>query len=176
MNWRRDKLRLMKADPRVDTYIAEARAFAQPVLTEVRARIQKCCPNAEETIKWNVPFYLQDGKLLASVAAFQKHVKVNVWVDAKPEQVDVTSVAELPSARAFAETVSKALRRIGGESTPSAKKAPAAGALKVTAAKKAPAAAAPKKAAAKKAPATKASATKASATKNAAKKTTPKKA
>ena len=66
-------------------------------------------------------------------------MKVNVWVESKPEQVDVTSVAELSSAKAFAENVSKAVRRIGGESTPAPKKAPAAGALTVNAAKKLPA-------------------------------------
>jgi uncharacterized protein YdhG (YjbR/CyaY superfamily) len=121
------------ADPRVDAYIAKAPPFARPILAETRARIKKAVPAAEETIKWNVPFYLLDGRLLASMAAFKAHAKVGVWGEEKPAMVDVTTVAELPSAKAFADQLKAAAQRIAGSGKASAKK-PAA---KKSAAKKA---------------------------------------
>lgn len=98
----------MKLDPRVDAYIAKAPEFARPILTEVRKRVKQAVPDAEETIKWNVPFYELNGKLLASMAAFKKHAKVGVWRDMKPDMVDVTTVAELPSAAAHAKLLKEA--------------------------------------------------------------------
>jgi hypothetical protein len=88
----------MKKDPRVDAYIAKAAAFAQPLLLEMRKRVHQACPDASETIKWNVPFYELDGKLVASMAAFKAHTKFGVWQDMKPHMVDVATPAELPSA------------------------------------------------------------------------------
>lgn len=99
------------ADPRVDAYIAKAPPFARPILAETRARIRKAVPMAEETIKRNVPFYLLDGRLLASMAAFKAHAKVGVWCEEKPVMVDVTTVAELPSAKAFAEQLKAAAKK-----------------------------------------------------------------
>jgi hypothetical protein len=142
----------MKTDPRVDAYIAKAPAFAQPVLVEARLRVQKACPAVEETIKWHVPFFLLEGKILASMAGFKKHVKVGVWVAMKPTFWDVTSVAELPAAKDFAAQVKSAMKVIAGApgTKPAAKQAPA----KQASAKQAPA----KQAPAKQAPAKKASA------------------
>jgi hypothetical protein len=125
----------MKTDSRVDQYIAKAPPFAQPILTELRKRIQKACPGAEETIKWNVPFFLLDGKLLASMAAFKKHLKVGVWTDGKGAFVDVTSLAELSSAKDFTQQVQGAAKLIAGGT---AAKAPAKKVSKAPA-KKAPA-------------------------------------
>jgi hypothetical protein len=149
----------MKTDPRVDAYVAKAAPFAQPLLVEVRERIHKACPDATETIKWNVPFYELSGKLLASMAAFKKHVKLGVWHDMRPEMVDVTALAELPSAVEHAKKLKAAAERARlVVSKPAAKKAPAEKAPgKKAPAKKAPAKKAPaKKAPAKKAPAKKA--------------------
>ncbi len=98
----------MKTDPRVDQYIAKAPPFAQPLLAEVRKRIHKACPDATETIKWNVPFYELSGKLLASMAAFKKHAKFGIWHDMRPEMVDVTTLAELPSAADHAKKLKAA--------------------------------------------------------------------
>src|ERR1041384_69904 len=98
----------MKLDPRVDAYIGKAPEFARPILTEVRKRVQRAVPDAQETIKWNVPFYELNGRLLASMAAFKKHAKVGVWRDMKPDMVDVTAVSELPSASAHAQLLREA--------------------------------------------------------------------
>lgn len=135
----------MKSDPRVAAYIAKAKPFAQPILVESRKRVLQACPDAEETIKWNVPFYLSNGKIIASMAAFKQHVKVGVWAEMKPSFVDVSDVSELPPAKDFAAQVKSAVQL-----------AAAAAPTKKTAAKEAPA----KKAVAKKAPAAKKTATK----------------
>lgn len=114
-------------DPRIDAYIAKSPAFAQPILAEVRSRVHRALPGAEETIKWNAPFFLHQGKLLVSMAGFKNHAKVLVWLGDKPTSVDVTAVAELPSEAAFAKQVTEAAARIDeadGGATP--KKAPTA--------------------------------------------------
>jgi hypothetical protein len=146
----------MKTDPRVDQYIAKAAPFAQPLLAEVRKRIHQAVPDATETIKWNVPFYELSGRLLASMAAFKKHAKFGIWQDMRPEMVDVTTLAELPSAADHAKKLKAAADHARLIGKPAAKKAKA---------KKAPA----KKAPAKKAPAKKAPARRASAKKSAPK-------
>jgi hypothetical protein len=100
-----------------------------------------------------VPFYELSGKLLASMAAFKKHVKVGVWQDMRPEMVDVTTLAELPPAAEHAKKLKAAVehaRRVGKpvDKSGPAKKAP----VKKAPIEKAPA----KKAPIKKAPAKKA--------------------
>jgi hypothetical protein len=102
----------MKPDSRVDQYIAKAAPFAQPILIEVRKRVQQACPEAEETIKWNVPFFLLGGKLLASMAAFKKHLKVGIWTDGKGEFVDVTSLADLPSVKEQTQKIREAAKLV----------------------------------------------------------------
>jgi len=146
----------MKTDPRVDAYIAQAPPFAQPVLEEARSRIGKACPGAEETIKWNVPFFLLGDKILASMAAFKKHVKVGVWTGMMPKFVDVSEVEELPPSKDFAQQLQTAAKAIDGAMTSKpAKEAPAKPAKKAVAkkvaAKKAATKPAPAKASAKKA-------------------------
>ena len=117
----------MKKDPRVDAYIAKAAAFAQPLLQEMRKRAQQACPDASETIKWNVPFYVLNGKLVASMAAFKAHTKFGVWQDMKPHMVDVSKPAELPPAadwsRRLKAAAAHAANSAGGK--PASKKAPA---------------------------------------------------
>jgi len=166
----------MKTDPRVDAYIAQAPPFAQPILQEARSRVGKAYPSAEETIKWNVPFFLLGDKILASMAAFKKHVKVGVWTGMMPKFVDVSELSELPPSKDFAQQLQTAAKAIDGAMTSKpAKEASAEPANKAAAsnapAKKAPAKKAPaKKAPAKKAPANKGVAKKAPASKPAAKK------
>jgi hypothetical protein len=154
----------MKTDSRVDAYFAKAPSFAQPILAEVRKRVAKANPAIEETIKWNVPFFLLDGKILASLAAFKKHVKVGVWTGMSPSFQDLSELSELMPAKEFAAKLAAASKELAsamssgsGKKTP-AKKMPAKREpVKKAAAKKVPAKKAPaKKAPTKKAPAKKA--------------------
>lgn len=125
----------MKTDPRVDAYIAKAPAFAQPILVEARKRVQKAVPNATETIKWNVPFYVLNDKLVASMAAFKKHTKLGVWLGMKPEMVDVATLAELPPAVEHAKKLKAAAELAESAAPAKAKKAPAKKAAKKVAKK-----------------------------------------
>lgn len=100
-------------DPRVDAYIAKAPAYAQPILTEARARFHTAVKDLDESIKWGVPFYALGGKVVGSMAAFKKHVKVGVWTSAPgtmglPEFFDVTTVEALPPLKEFARFVKTA--------------------------------------------------------------------
>ena len=141
----------MKTDPRVDAYIAQAPPFAQPILQEARSRVGKACPSAEETIKWNVPFFLLGDKILASMAAFKKHVKVGVWTGMMPKFVDVSELEELPPSKDFAAQLQTAAKAIDGAMTSKpAKEVAAKPAKKATAAKTAAAKAPSKKPPAKK--------------------------
>src|SRR6185369_4359720 len=147
----------MKTDPRVDAYIAQAPPFAQHILKEARSRVGKACPSAEETIKWNVPFFLLGDKILASMAAFKKHVKVGVWTGMMPKFADVSDVEELPPVKDFTQQLKTAALAIDDAMTskPSAPK-PA----KKTPAKKTPAKASAKSTVSEKSPAKKAAAKK----------------
>jgi len=153
----------MKTDPRVDAYIEKAPSFAQPILREARSRVSKAFPNAEETIKWNVPFFLLGDKILASMAAFKKHVKVGVWTGMMPKFADVSDVTELPPRKDFAQQLKVAAEAIDDAMTSRPEKVPPTKAAKKAASKPAAAKQAPAKQAAKKAPIKKAAAKAASA-------------
>ncbi len=59
-------------DPRVDAYIAKSAEFARPILQRLRALVHRGCPEAEETIKWSMPFFMYRG-ILCHMAAFKAH-------------------------------------------------------------------------------------------------------
>ena len=62
-----------QSDPRIDAFIAKAQPFAQPILNHVRALVRTAVPEAEETIKWSMPHFTVNGKILAGMAAFKAH-------------------------------------------------------------------------------------------------------
>lgn len=105
-------------DPRVDAYLAKAPEFARPILAELRARVHRAVPAVTESIKWSVPFFLLDGRILASMAAFKAHTKFNLWgggglVDGKNlEVIDLRSVGELPAAKAFGAALTASARKV----------------------------------------------------------------
>jgi uncharacterized protein YdeI (YjbR/CyaY-like superfamily) len=63
----------MSQDPRVDDYIYRQADFARPILEHLRRAVHAACPDAEEAIKWGMPHFLLDGKILAGMAAFKAH-------------------------------------------------------------------------------------------------------
>ena len=69
----------MNTDPRIDAYIAKAAPFAQPILKHVRERVHAVAPEAEETLKWSMPSFTVDGKILLGMAAFKAHATVGFW-------------------------------------------------------------------------------------------------
>lgn len=97
----------MNRDPRVDTYIAKAQPFARPILEEVRERVHAVAPGVEETLKWSMPSFTLDGKILLGMAAFKAHASVGFWrgqelglerkEDAMGQLGRLTSVSDLPA-------------------------------------------------------------------------------
>ena len=96
----------MSRDPRVDAYIAKAAPFAQPILKHVRERVHAVAPEAAETLKWSMPSFTVDGKILLGMAAFKAHATVGFWrgqemdrnvsKDAMGQLGKLTSVDDLP--------------------------------------------------------------------------------
>jgi uncharacterized protein YdeI (YjbR/CyaY-like superfamily) len=66
-------------DPRIDAYIAKAQPFARPILEKVRERAHRAIPGVEESIKWSMPAYLVDGKIVLITSAFKAHAALNFW-------------------------------------------------------------------------------------------------
>ena len=60
-------------DKRVDAYIENARDFAKPILSYLRSVVHKASPDVRETIKWGVPYFEYDGKMLCGMASFKEH-------------------------------------------------------------------------------------------------------
>ena len=69
----------MKKDPRVSAYVAKSAPFARPILRELRAAVHEACPGGEETVKWGMPFFLSDGRILCYMAAFKEHAAFGLW-------------------------------------------------------------------------------------------------
>ena len=67
-------------DPRVDDYIASAEDFARPLLERLRKAFHRGSPQASETIKWGVPCFELEGRILGGVAAFKEHQVVDVEI------------------------------------------------------------------------------------------------
>jgi uncharacterized protein YdeI (YjbR/CyaY-like superfamily) len=99
----------VSTDPRIDAYIAKAAPFAQPILKHVRDRVHAVAPEAQETLKWSMPSFTIDGKILMGMAAFKAHATVGFWrgeemglatsKDAMGQLGKLTSVDDLPSDR-----------------------------------------------------------------------------
>ena len=98
----------MKADPRIDAYIAKAQPYAWPILERVRERVRAVVPDVEETLKWGAPAFVIDGKILLIMAAFKAHAALNFWrgqelrgdeanADAMGQFGKLTSVHDLPT-------------------------------------------------------------------------------
>ena len=97
----------MNRDPRIDAYIAKAAPFARPILAHIRERVQAAAPEAVETMKWGMPSFTIDGKILIGMAAFKQHAALNFWRcqelcgaeasrDAMGQFGKLTSIEDLP--------------------------------------------------------------------------------
>ena len=97
----------MSTDPRIDAYIAKAAPFARPILEHIRERVHAAAPEAQETLKWSMPSFTIDGKILIGMAAFKQHAALNFWRgqelrgaeasrDAMGQFGKLTSISDLP--------------------------------------------------------------------------------
>ena len=67
----------MKAKPipkTINEYIAGFPENVQAALSEIRSAIRKAAPEAEETIKYEMPTFMLRGRNLVYFAAFKKHI------------------------------------------------------------------------------------------------------
>ncbi|HEV3155229.1 MAG TPA: DUF1801 domain-containing protein [Candidatus Baltobacteraceae bacterium] len=58
----------------VDAYIGAFPADTQAQLKKLRAAIRRAAPRAEETISYNMPAYVVDGKKIVWFAGFKAHI------------------------------------------------------------------------------------------------------
>ena len=97
-----------QTDPRIDAIIAKAQPFARPILEHVRKLVHAAVPEAEETLKWSMPHFTMNGKILAGMASFKAHAAFFVHGAGRMGEGDgpkegmgsfgkLTSVADLPS-------------------------------------------------------------------------------
>ena len=107
-------------DPRIDAYIQRAAPFAQPVLTHLRGVMHAACPGLHETIKWGMPFFVDDERILAHMAAFKQHCAFGFWRgreavalgkgdEAMGQFGRITSVADMPPRREMLAIVKQAI-------------------------------------------------------------------
>jgi uncharacterized protein YdeI (YjbR/CyaY-like superfamily) len=122
-------------DRRVDSYIAAAAPFARPILERLRADVHAACPDAEEAIKWGMPFFVHAGRNLAHMAAFKAHcafgfehgravVDLGREAQAMGQFGRITKPDDLPPSADVRRWVKKAVALIdAGEKPPRAPKA-----------------------------------------------------
>jgi len=68
-----------QTDPRIDAYIEEAAPFAQPILAHLRKLVHQACPRITESVKWGMPFFIQQNVILCNMAAFKQHCAFGFW-------------------------------------------------------------------------------------------------
>src|SRR5438034_7810757 len=110
-------------DKKVDTYIAKAQPFAQPILWHLRALVHEVCPDCEEKIKWGFPSFDYKGPMM-SIAAFKQHAIFGFWKyqllddpkgllsteDAMGHGGKLTSLKDLPSDRDLKSFIRQAMK------------------------------------------------------------------
>jgi uncharacterized protein YdeI (YjbR/CyaY-like superfamily) len=129
-------------DPRVDAYIANSAAFAQPILAHLREVIHAACPQVEETIKWSMPHFEYQG-LLCNFASFKQHCAFGFWKgelllaaeddkgrEAMGQFGRITSIKDLPPKKILTAYIKKAMK-LNEEGVKAVRAKPAARALVV---------------------------------------------
>jgi uncharacterized protein YdeI (YjbR/CyaY-like superfamily) len=118
----------LSREPRIDSYIAKAQPFAQAILTHVRERVHAVLPDIEETIKWSMPSYTLDGKIVLITAAFKAHAALNFWrgQELRGAQADADAMGQFGKLKSVADLPSdKELDRLILEAAELSKSAPA---------------------------------------------------
>ena len=111
-----------KRDQRIDVYINDAPAFAQPILTHIRELMHSACPDVEETMKWSHPHFDYKG-IMAGMAVFKQHASFGFWkasiIDGAISEKSgnahgsfgrLTSVKDLPSKKILTGHTKRAMQ------------------------------------------------------------------
>ena len=117
----------MKRDPRVTRYIGKRAPFARPILRRLRSAILGAGRGIEEDIKWGMPTFLYQGKIVCGIAGFKAHCAL--WfknggkvVGAKPDKAmghfgRIKRLEEVPSAASIRSYVRKGMNLISGRTS-----------------------------------------------------------
>jgi uncharacterized protein YdeI (YjbR/CyaY-like superfamily) len=123
-------------NPEVDQYIDRAADSARPVLAYLRDVVHDACPEVGESIKWGCPHFTYRGRLMCSMAAFQRHCTfgfrrhrevVGVTPDADSAMGQfgrIRTLADVPARRKLAGFVRKAMKLNEPGAPPRSKPAP----------------------------------------------------
>jgi uncharacterized protein YdeI (YjbR/CyaY-like superfamily) len=107
-----------KKDARIDAYIANAAAFARPVLKHLRSIVHAGCPDVVETLKWSHPAFEHHG-VMCGMSAFTEHCVFGFWKapllgigDMAPQSQfgKITTLDDLPSESKLIAIVRKAAK------------------------------------------------------------------
>ena len=106
-------------DPRIDAYIAKSADFAQPILEHLRALIHEACPEAEEVVKWGMPYFNYRGSSMCMMSAFKQHCSFGFWLgkqvvgesakNGMGEFGKINSLKDLPPKRELVAYIKKAM-------------------------------------------------------------------
>jgi uncharacterized protein YdeI (YjbR/CyaY-like superfamily) len=107
-----------KKDPRIDAYIKRAQPFARPILKHLRKIVHAGCPDCQETIKWQMPFFDYKGTV-CFMSAFKQHAAFGFWKGkllfgnedegAMGHFGRLTSISDLPNEKRLIGYVRKAV-------------------------------------------------------------------
>ena len=124
---------MAKRDPRVTEYINSRAAFARPILRQLRKAIHDLRPGLTETIKWGMPTFTFNDRIVCGMAGFKAHCALWFWngktvVGKKPAEAmgnfgRITRLDELPSKRVLLGYVKRAMR-LNETGTPAVPKKP----------------------------------------------------
>ncbi len=117
---------MVKKEKAIDAYIARSAGFAKPILHHIRELVHKACPDAEEKLKWGMPFFDYKGEMLCHMAAFKEHAVMGFWKaaimkdpilieNARSEKAmghlgKLTSLKELPSDKKIISWIKEAMQ------------------------------------------------------------------
>ena len=111
-----------RRDPRVTAYIQGTAPFARPILRHLRRVIHEGAPGLEETLKWGMPSFLHEGKIVCGFAGFKGHCALWFWngravVGRKPAEAmgnfgRITSLDDLPGDTKIMGFVRKGVKLI----------------------------------------------------------------
>lgn len=108
----------------IDSYIAKAKPFAQPILETIRERLLAAAPDLQQMLKWSMPNFVYKEKIVCNMAAFKAHAAFGFWhgemvtggtgarMQAMGDLGKITSVDQLPDKAVFARWVGKAKQLI----------------------------------------------------------------
>ena len=115
-------------DKRIDAYILKSAPFARPILEKIRRIVHQACPLVEETLKWNMPYFIQGDRIICHMAAFKSHCAFGFWRAEKLDdpkkilQVEdkeamgqfgrICSTDDLPDEKIFIEYIQRAAQVI----------------------------------------------------------------